>query len=389
MITTIQPVQVASSAVRNVLKHHAKVFLQWCGADLLTKQRTEDYLKPYQIAAHPHDVIQLAPVYDAVDSTKPIFGATRVITTRSQIWCYENAGQRASLHRSGHVVIDGHVLCMDYNNRDFLSNLVTDFFRSSHRPERQTATLLAPWSHYVDGMAFGGYYDFMMLVAAKLCRMQRALPEATFVDAMVAYPLFNTDYEREFLALMGFGSEQVVDSRRATIRFKRCVLGNSGDWTYPNVTDMLELRAFMQAKITPLPIQERTRIYIRRSGRRRVLNEDALIALLKKYDFTIVDDKPRTLAEQFHLYRGASFIMGPHGASFANILWCEPGTHLFELFSPRYVRDYFRYMAEVLGLRYSAYFQGPPMADNDRAVADDINVMIPELERYLDSVFAK
>ncbi|AQG78195.1 glycosyltransferase family 61 protein [Spirosoma montaniterrae] len=388
MITTLQPIQAVSSALRNVLKHQIKELLQWFGANLLTKQRTEAYLDQHQIAVHQHDIIQLHPVVDIADPGKTIFGTTKAITTRSYVWRYENIDRQASLHRSGHVVIQGHVLCTDYNNRDFLTDLVTDFFWHTQRTNLQTPTLLAPWSQYTNGVVFGGYYDFMLLIAAKLCRMKNALPESQFTGAVVAYPLFNTQYEREFLALMGFSPEQVVDSQHTTVQFDRCILGNSGDWTYPNVTDMLQLRQFMRSKIPPLPVRQHNRIYIRRAGRRRVLNEDALMALLTKYDFTIVDDQPRTLAEQFHLYNGASFIMGPHGASFTNILWCEPGTHLLELFSPRYVRDYFRYMAHALGLHYSAYFHGPSIPDNDRAIADDITVSIAELEPYLAACFA-
>jgi capsular polysaccharide biosynthesis protein len=68
-------------------------------------------------------------------------------------------------------------------------------------------------------------------------------------------------------------------------------------------------------------------------------------------------DEPRSVAEQITLYRSAKIIIGPHGASFANILNCKPGTVLLELFPNKYHPDYFRFMADIFGLNYFAIFE--------------------------------
>ena len=118
-----------------------------------------------------------------------------------------------------------------------------------------------------------------------------------------------------------------------------------------------------------------------------MLNESEVIDLLKQYNFRVIEDKPCSVAEQVAIYRNTGFIIGPHGTSFTNILWCQPGAHLFELFSPTYYPDFFRYLATLLGLGYSAYFQGPARADNSgHGLADDIHVSIPELSRCLDKL---
>lgn len=110
--------------------------------------------------------------------------------------------------------------------------------------------------------------------------------------------------------------------------------------------------------------------------------------MLEKFDFEIYEDQTRTVAEQYAMYHNASFIMGPHGSSFTNIVWCKPGAHLFELFPPRYVYNFFHYLAEMLGLNYSAYCNGPIAYDyRNKTINDDITVSIPEIEKYLEEYF--
>src|SRR5690606_19657427 len=97
--------------------------------------------------------------------------------------------------------------------------------------------------------------------------------------------------------------------------------GNGCGW-YPNFEDVLLMRKHILNKIKITPDTGK-RIYISRSCRRKIINEEELITLLKKFDFTIIEDKPRTIAEQVSIYNNADFIIGPHGASFSNVIWCR------------------------------------------------------------------
>lgn len=117
------------------------------------------------------------------------------------------------------------------------------------------------------------------------------------------------------------------------------------------------------------------------------MNEPELIRLLRQYHFQIVEDKPRSVAEQVALYHNAECIVGPHGASFSNLIWCQPGTQLLELFTPTYYPAFFRYLAAVLDIRYSAYFQGPAdTGDWAKGLEDDIYVSISEIEQCLEKL---
>lgn len=285
--------------------------------------------------------------------------------------------------RCGNVILDGRVLCTDYGNQ----YLLRDSLRFGKRTVMDVDTLVAPFGQYQDGIAFGGYYDFIYLVAAKLSRIRQTMPDGFPAGTVVAYPLFHTQYEREFLAHMGFQPHQIFDTRQYEIRFKRCLLGNNGHWFYPNLHDVQAIRNQLAPLIQPSP--SRARLYISRAGRRRVLNEDELVQMLHRYDFEHIEDKPRTLGEQLSIYNRASFLIGPHGASFSNLIWSNPGTQLVELFSPSYTPNFFHYLSALTGLRYAATRQGEPDPARQNDLTENIQVDVSGLERHLSQLLEK
>lgn len=347
---------------------------------LLTKAQTIAYLLPYQQLLHPENRLGLPAVVNAAVPDQRLFAAKEAVSLPVYVWLYTPTTAKHSLLRFGNLLTNRRLLCVDYWNH----HEVWGALSHKKRPLREVHTLVAPFGHVWDMVAFGGYYDFIFLIAAKLCRLENALPHVDFGEAAIAYPLFNTTYEREFLALLGFKPEQIIDSREYAVRADTYVLGSGGDWFYPNRADVLAIRD----RLAPLIVSSgtRKRIYISRAGRRRVLNEVDLMTMLARYNFEFIEDKPRTLAEQLAIYKDAAFIIGPHGASFSNCIWCQPGTYLFELFAPDYVPDFFLYLAQLTGLHYAAYIAGPPPAtspDHVETIGNDLTVSVPDLERAL------
>ncbi len=351
--------------------------------NLLSKNETIAFLEPLIIAFSSPDWVELPRVADAADPDKTMFTQDSAISEPSYVWSFNDPPDHTLLLPLGGVIYQRRALCTDYEGQRGI--IWASLFPDTRRT-RYTDTLLAPWSHSLNGVRFGGYYDFMILVAAKLCRMKEALPNIVFRQAIVAYPLFDTHYEHDFLDLLGIDSSRTIDSRVTRVRANQYVLGNSGDWIYPNVADMMLLKKTVEASLKPVRTHY-NRVYISRAGRRRVVNEDELIAMLRDYDFTIIYDEPRSLAEQVSMYKNASFILGPHGASFTNVIWCEPGTHLLELFSPRYVPGFFRYLAQIMDMRYSAYSYGSENDPGQQDLEENMYVSVPGLERILAELF--
>ena len=369
--------------VEKTLRKSAQFGAKWLGLDLLSKNQTKAYLADYLVATYQGNSLTLPAVMNLADPDRLVFTQTEVSTEPTRVWRYERGQKQATLLPCGVLLTDKKVLNTDYWSHDIFKGPLN----RKKRTKQNTQTLIAPFSHYFDGDVFVGYYDFMFLVAAKICRIKATLSTDELANAIVSYPLVNTAYEREFMELMGFRPDQIVDSRLTSIRFENCLLGNHDNWAHQNAADVIALKTQIEEKLQ-VKRTVRNRVYISRAGRRRILNEEALIAMLSRYDFQIIEDKPHTIAEQCAVYKNASFIIGPHGASFTNFIWCEPGTRVVELFSTKYAPDYFLYLAELTGLRYSAYCQGDISSLDMETIGDDIVVSIPDLERCLIGLFA-
>ncbi|NET72810.1 MAG: DUF563 domain-containing protein, partial [Sphaerospermopsis sp. SIO1G2] len=96
------------------------------------------------------------------------------------------------------------------------------------------------------------------------------------------------------------------------------------------------------------------RIYITRklAHSRRVINENEITNLLKRYGFETVILESMTVAEQALLFSQAEIIISPHGSGLTNLVFCQPNTKVIELFSPNYVYHCFWWISNLVGLDY-------------------------------------
>ncbi len=130
------------------------------------------------------------------------------------------------------------------------------------------------------------------------------------------------------------------------------------------------------ADIKPLGIK---RLYISRSDSaiRRVINEQALEAELAKLGFQSVVMSEYSVAEQARLFAQADWIVAPHGAAFANLAFCRPGTKVLEIFQNGHRSRSFYTMSGLLGLPYG--FAVGAEINQDTQV--DIPALLAQIER--------
>jgi capsular polysaccharide biosynthesis protein len=90
--------------------------------------------------------------------------------------------------------------------------------------------------------------------------------------------------------------------------------------------------------------------------------------------------------DQATLFASAECVVGTHGAGLTNIVFCDVGTAVIELFSPTYVNGCYWGIANHAGLEYW-YILGEghrPEADESHAgAADDLRVDIGVLRETL------
>ena len=349
------------------------------GYTLLRRQETMALMNQYSVRSLPGSPVLLSQIVNVGDPQIVIFQNKEIFTDQVYVWDYQNGYSKGKLSKYGSVIIWGRVLCTDWT----IDSFYKDIWKPDTRASKDVPTIVALFSQHQDGIQYGGYFDYVFHIAAKLCRIKDAFPGKDFSNLFISYPIFKTSYETEFLTLLDIDINHVIDSRENQLISSHIITGNSAHW-YPNIHDISSLKQHILKKVQLVKTTAK-RIYISRACRRRIVNENELIALLKKFDFTIIEDKLRSITEQISIYYNASFIIGPHGASFSNVIWCQPGAHLMELFSPNYAPDFFLYLATAMNMTYSAYFEGTvdPAVSYTEGLVEDIYVSIPKLESYL------
>jgi len=93
-------------------------------------------------------------------------------------------------------------------------------------------------------------------------------------------------------------------------------------------------------------------IVIGRRGRRRLVNETALMAALSPFDPILVHLEGMPLSDQVNSVAGARCVIGPHGAGLAHMIHAQSGASVIELLPERYPNPSFFHLAGSCGLRY-------------------------------------
>ncbi len=102
-------------------------------------------------------------------------------------------------------------------------------------------------------------------------------------------------------------------------------------------------------------IQEKTRkIYISRTkaDRRKLGNEIEIEKMLKNIGFDVIYAEDLDWIEQIDVFNSAEFIVAPHGAGLANIVWCQRDTKILEIFPYNKLHFCYATLALANNLKY-------------------------------------
>jgi capsular polysaccharide biosynthesis protein len=155
-------------------------------------------------------------------------------------------------------------------------------------------------------------------------------------------------------------------------------------WIYPYVRDLFK------EHWEHIPQIKGKYTYISRNPRechaRRCLNEDKMVLPLKKLGFSTYTMEHLTFIEQIRLFRSSECITGVHGAGFAWILFCHPGTIVFEVGRPEFYTKQHHYtqIAGMLNLKHYALVEEeskPSRIEYPTQTPDDI--VLPD-KKYMD-----
>jgi hypothetical protein len=199
------------------------------------------------------------------------------------------------------------------------------------------------------------YYHWMVEALPALHILAPFLPAGTSLLLPPTLAEFNARDEigfdhREVLTSLGFGNIPVTQATAPAVFARDAIWLHT--YSLAEIPASL-LRSFRdRALALHKPAAQEGRIYLKRRHNRRVANADAVEALLTTQGFVPVYPEDLTQAEQIALFASARFVIAPHGAGLANLLFCQPGTRVLEISPNTEFRPYFWMLAEKLGLVY-------------------------------------
>jgi hypothetical protein len=330
---------LAKRAVQNVSKAVWKVPLD--------RERTVLMLEGYEISVTRDGVVLLPQRQPVAGDSPPALGQYEITFEPEYVWRLERDERIRSLRiaSSGTILLNNKLLLdTDFGSLPGISDL------PSRRRRVDVDMAILPWSH-----KWATYYEFVLHILLKLCRIKEAIDPSSWATARVCYPMLHTRYERQYLQLLGLSEDAVLDTRKDVNLVPRSVVTSnlqSGS-RLPSPTGMGGLRrAFLGEAQRP---RSRGRgLYLSRArGERQVRNEMEVRRLVSSYGLEVVESVPASVTEQIRMFSEAPLIVSPHGSALTNLVWCAPGTRVIELFSRGFTPPMYAYMSQVLGLPYA------------------------------------
>ncbi|GAB4429647.1 MAG: hypothetical protein OHK0015_13790 [Chloroflexi bacterium OHK40] len=160
-------------------------------------------------------------------------------------------------------------------------------------------------------------------------------------------------HHRESLALLGVAPEQLVPLAPGWHRLERLLISHTAQrLMLPSRAHLIALRDALWAaafggEARPTPWRH---VFVSRARTgRHILNEDALLPILREYGVEVVFGEELSLREQIRLFAETKVLIGPHGSGLNNSLFMPSGGKLLEIYNPLRWNYCVRNVANTLG----------------------------------------
>jgi hypothetical protein len=108
-------------------------------------------------------------------------------------------------------------------------------------------------------------------------------------------------------------------------------------------------------------------------------------AALARHGFTTYEMLALPPRAQMALFHEADFVISPHGADLANMLFCEPGTKVIEYSPDVQFRPFFSQISDKLGFCHGVL----PCPSSDGGFDGDLTVDVARLDALISQMEAR
>jgi capsular polysaccharide biosynthesis protein len=186
---------------------------------------------------------------------------------------------------------------------------------------------------------------------------------------------------RETLRALGFGAHASEEVASPIVRVREAIWVDSDLVQYMPAPYLKNFQQRIAARYAGQRGPRKRRLLVARRGvHRSIRNIGQVQDLLSRYSFETVYLEGMSMADQILLFQSAEFIIGPHGAGLANLLFCEPGTKVIEFMPSVEFRPFFWLISEKLGLVHGLQFCSPAAG---QGFQDAIHVDTGKLETLM------
>lgn len=199
--------------------------------------------------------------------------------------------------------------------------------------------------------ACSNYYHWMLDTLPRLLM----LDEMESDDALVIVPAPMPEYVQATLALLG--RKRLLPLSMAD--FVKVPLLTMSERMNPiglhNAGLLSTLRERLLSPLSLTPSVPKRKIYISRSRQtvRRLANEAAVQVLLNKYGFETMCFEGLSFEEQVTAMHETAVLISVHGANLTNMLFMQPGCHVFEMMNRRGENFTYYRVASIANVLYS------------------------------------
>jgi len=230
--------------------------------------------------------------------------------------------------------------------------------------KNKTQYLRHPVSRHVPGLsasvfgtvaiANGNYGHWMIDGLSRLLLMKQTMDMSAI--EYIATPKFRYDFQKESLVALGFRPEQFVEiDALECVQFEKIVCtsaprGDSSTLCPGWIVD--EYRRTIPNKFETQVAKKRLYVSRKDASSRKLINEDTVIALLERYGFESVQLSEYNFNDKIALFQQSECVIGLTGAGLTNIMFCNKGTKLLELFPPSFIHYLYSSIATHLEFDY-------------------------------------
>lgn len=190
----------------------------------------------------------------------------------------------------------------------------------------------------------GNYCHWMFEFVARAGLLRSAYPQWEGIDGILIDPA-QARFQQETLQALGLPEHKLIRNTAGVhLKADRLVAPSLfAHWPIFDRETCQLLRDLFLDDSQSRSVTPTKRIYLTRAeaNYRRVLNESEVVEWLQKSGFVSVTLSELSVREQAALLAEAAVVVAPHGAGLTNLVFCQPGTKVLEIFPKNYSQPYY------------------------------------------------